>query len=421
MAHKHSVYDTDLHFIIDPITRKISSESGKVILVQNDHNSERFTFEVPRYVEGHDMSLCNQVQVHYINTDSANKKNQSIDIYPVDDLQISPDSDDVVICSWLVSQNATIYAGTLSFIVRYACVADDGTIDYQWFTEICTTISIAKSIYNTEVVTEDADPDVLFMWKQEIMAMVEPQVERAETAAENAEASAAAAKESEENAALSESRARVSEMNALLSEKNAKTSETNAKASEEAAALSENNAATSEANAKASEEAAALSEFNAKESEKAAKASEVNAQDSEECAAKSAEIASNAAAAAACSANTAAKSAENLLESEYNAKRSELNAKNSELMSQSYAVGGTGVRLGEDTDNSKYYSEVASNLYNEALTALDEAETTLAEANKKLTETEFSVNLETGYLEYTSPNYEFTIDTTTGNLIWGVI
>lgn len=420
MAHKHSVYDTDLHFIIDPITRKISSESGKVTLVQNDHNSERFTFEVPRYVERHDMSLCNQVQVHYINTDSANKKNQSIDIYPVDDLEVSEDGE-AVVCTWLVSQNATKYAGTLSFIVRYACVADDGTIEYQWFTEICTTISIAKSIYNTDVVTEDADPDVLFMWKQEILGMVEPQVERAETAAENAEASAEAAKISEENAKASETRARESEINAKISEMNAKTSETNAKTSEEAAKISETNAKTSEEAAKLSETNAKASEEAAKESEENAALSEKNAQDSEECAAKSAEIASNAALAAATSANTAARSAENTLNSEYNAKHSELKAKDSEILSQSYAVGGTGMRLGEDTDNSKYYSQVASNLYGEAMSVLNRAESTLEEVNKKITSTVFRVNLETGHLEYDSPNYEFLVNPITGNLEWGVM
>ena len=420
MAHKHSVYDTDLHFIIDPITRKISSESGKVTLVQNDHNSERFTFEVPRYVEGHDMSLCNQVQVHYINTDSTSKKNQSIDIYPVDDLEVSAD-EKAVVCSWLISQNATKYAGTLSFIVRYACVADDGTIEYQWFTEICATISVAKSIYNTDVVTEDADPDILFMWKQEIMGMVEPQVERAETAAVNAEASAQAAKISEENAKASETNAREAEFNAKFSELNAKKSETNAKASEEAAKVSETNAKSSELNAKVSEVNAKASEVAAKESEKNSAVSEKNAKYSEECAAKSAEIASNAALAAASSANTAARSAERAMNSEYNAKDSEVNAKNSEILSQSYAVGGTGKRVGEDTDNSKYYSQVASNLYGEAKSALEEAEKTLSEVSKKVTATEFKVNFETGNLEYDSPNYEFLVNPVTGNLEWGVI
>ena len=172
MAHKHSVYDTDLHFVIDPITRKITSTSGKVLLMQNDHNSERFTFEIPRYVEGHDMSLCDTVEIHYINTDSNNKRNTSDDVYPVEDLQVSPDSEETVIFSWLISQNATLYPGTLHFIIRFACI-EETVIEYQWFTDIYTSIGISKGIFNTDVITDNANSDVLAAWKEEILASIE--------------------------------------------------------------------------------------------------------------------------------------------------------------------------------------------------------------------------------------------------------
>lgn len=177
MAHKHRIYDTDLHFIIDPVTRKISSQSGKVMLMQNDHNSERFTFELPRMIEGHDMSICDSVEIHYINTDSKNKREQSIDIYPVDDLQISPDDDQVVIASWLISQNATKYSGTLTFTIRFACTDDNGMLLYQWFTDIYAIISIAKGIYNVDVATNNDDSDLLAQWKNEILEYNKPFIE----------------------------------------------------------------------------------------------------------------------------------------------------------------------------------------------------------------------------------------------------
>ena len=47
--------------------------------------------------------------------------------------------------------------------------------------------------------------------------------------------------------------------------------------------------------------------------------------------------------------------------SETNAKTSETNASTSASKAQSYAVGGTGTRTGEDSDNAKYYAEQASN------------------------------------------------------------
>lgn len=171
MAHKHSVYDTDTHLEIDGVTRVVKNASQtKTKLIQHDHNSERFTFEIPRYVDGHDMSICNVVQVHYTNTDSVDKTKQYLGIYEVDDLQISPESDDVVICSWLVSGNATQYVGSLSFVVRFSCVADDGTIDYAWNTAVHTGVSVSTGIYNSDVIAEEYQ-DVLAQLGKRIEAL----------------------------------------------------------------------------------------------------------------------------------------------------------------------------------------------------------------------------------------------------------
>lgn len=94
MTHKHSVYDTDARFSITPATRAIRNVSAqKTTVIQNDHNSERFTFEIPRFIDGHDMAACDKAEVHYINIDSAAKK-QSTGIYVMDDLQTSPDNED---------------------------------------------------------------------------------------------------------------------------------------------------------------------------------------------------------------------------------------------------------------------------------------------------------------------------------------
>lgn len=68
MERKHNIIDSDMRFTVDAVSRRIKSESKKVTLMQNDHNSERFTFEIPRYIEGHDMMLCNKVEVHYLNS-----------------------------------------------------------------------------------------------------------------------------------------------------------------------------------------------------------------------------------------------------------------------------------------------------------------------------------------------------------------
>lgn len=160
MAHIHSVYDTDTHFKIDAVTRAVKNASDtKTMVVQHDHNSERFTFELPRLAaDGHDMSKCNSVQVHYNNADA--KGNGSyFGVYEVDDFQVSPESDDIVIFSWLISRNATQYVGKLSFAIRFVC-SQEGEVDYEWNTVPHNGVFVSNGI-NNSVEIEDRYPDVL--------------------------------------------------------------------------------------------------------------------------------------------------------------------------------------------------------------------------------------------------------------------
>lgn len=169
MAHLHSVYDTDSHFSVDPITRQITNLSSKKnILIQGDHNSERFTFQIPRTIEGHDMSTCNVVQVHYTNIDAKDSKNMIADVYEPTDFKISPDGEDVVIFSWLISANATKYVGSLNFCLRLAC-ATGSEMDYVWVTAVHSGITVAESIDNAPAVV-DQYSDVLQQWYMELIA-----------------------------------------------------------------------------------------------------------------------------------------------------------------------------------------------------------------------------------------------------------
>lgn len=151
MAHKHPVYDTDKHFIIDPVTKKISTECPKVALPQHSKKSERFTFELPRMVEGHDMSLCNVVEVHYQNVDAANKSNRSVGIYVVDYLTVKGET---VYGSWLIDEDATYYAGGLMFAVHFMCVIN-GKIEYDLPTLSYSNITIGETVWNSEVVADE--------------------------------------------------------------------------------------------------------------------------------------------------------------------------------------------------------------------------------------------------------------------------
>lgn len=166
MAHLHPVYDSDAHYIIDPITRNMSTVSKKVFLMQNDHDSERFSFEIPKEIEGHDMSLSTSVKIHYVNTNSATRDKYS-GVYEVDDLTESDNDSDTLVFTWLLSRNATKYAGSLSFSVVFECTDDNLMIVYRWSTDINNSVNIKKSLNNDNTIIE-LYPDILERWKQEL-------------------------------------------------------------------------------------------------------------------------------------------------------------------------------------------------------------------------------------------------------------
>ena len=146
--------------------------------------------------------------------------------------------------------------------------------------------------------------------------------------------SASASKASALNASNSETNASKYMNNALTYSQNAQTYMDNAKTYMDNAKVSETNSKISETNAKNSEAKAKISETNAKNSETNASTSETNAKTSETKASAS----------------------------ETRAKSSETNALNSANKAQSYAVGGTGTRGGEDTNNAYYYYELIKNI-----------------------------------------------------------
>lgn len=114
-------------------------------------------------------------------------------------------------------------------------------------------------------------------------------------------------------------------------------------------------AAKSEANAKASETAAAKSAT-------AAAISETNAKASETSASQSAATATSEAASASQSASTAIDKATIATQKATEIIGKAESAADSATKAQSYAVGGTGSREGEDSDNAKYYYQQAKDV-----------------------------------------------------------
>lgn len=167
MTHNDKIKDTETHFKIDPFTRGIINESAaNNTIVQYDHNSERFTFEIPRYVDGHDMAESTEVRVHYRNS-SANGLNKTNGIYICDDLAVADDKEDTVTFSWLLSSATTQFIGYLYFSIQFVCLTGE-TVDYAWNTGIYKDIVIIESINNTDDIVTD-NIDALIAYKNEII------------------------------------------------------------------------------------------------------------------------------------------------------------------------------------------------------------------------------------------------------------
>lgn len=184
MPHNDKIKDTETHFIIDPLSRAITNESApNNTIVQYDHNSERFTFEIPRYVDGHDMFESTEVRIHYRNA-SSNNLSKTNGVYIPDDLSMVEGDENTLAFSWLLSSATTQYIGYLHFSIQFVCFNGD-IVEYAWNTGIYKDITVIESINNSEVIVEQY-PDVLEQWRQELFDAGGDAVVNVNTATENA-------------------------------------------------------------------------------------------------------------------------------------------------------------------------------------------------------------------------------------------
>lgn len=165
MDHKDIIKDTDAFFEID-ITKAITNKTNKTKVMQNDHKSEKFTFRVPQHIEGHDMQTC-KVEVHYTNIDEETKE-ETRDFDELKDIQVHQEDGGYITLSWLLKRSATKRAGLLSFLIRFYCMAEDGTIEYEWNTEPYKAISVVKGMNNAAAGVEQY-ADELEQWRKSLL------------------------------------------------------------------------------------------------------------------------------------------------------------------------------------------------------------------------------------------------------------
>ena len=176
MSHSDKIKDCDAFFEVNPITRQIINKTpNKIVLMQGDHNSERFTFSLPRYIEGHDMAESAKAYLHYVNP---TKQDSGEPPYEMEDLRVDPDDAEKVICSWLISENVTKEPGALSFLIEFKCFEGEVLV-YSWHTLPHTGITIGATFdFSGKVATKYAD--VLHQWEQRLFGLSDEGVQVAD-------------------------------------------------------------------------------------------------------------------------------------------------------------------------------------------------------------------------------------------------
>ena len=175
-GHEHPVVDRETRFVIDPHTRLIShANPDELFVMQGDHNSERFTFELPRYIDGHDMTLCNRVRVHFNNIDESGETFHE-DVAEITDLAVDPEDSSKVICSWLIKRQATQYAGILSFLVQFLCTTgsthdDCFEVVYEWHTDIFNGVTVKSGRNNSQVIDNPRYINILENWEDRLFGV----------------------------------------------------------------------------------------------------------------------------------------------------------------------------------------------------------------------------------------------------------
>ena len=370
-------------------------ESLQKIGVQFDHNAETVTFDCPRYWDEHDLSKM-KIYINYM------RPNDSFGAYLCGDAKIDSVDDTIMHFDWTISGHVTEFAGPLSFLVCICDVDQNGDATTHWNSELNTQLYISSGMKCRDAIL-GRYPDIITQLLKRMnvvedaadgvavnAAKVEAAVVAASTSETNAKtsetnaassastasikaseasASASAASKSADDAASAKAtaiqkanEASTSAVSAAESERNAAGSATTASQKATAASDSEANASKYAALATEKATASATSEANAKASEDNAKASETNAANSATSASESETNAHTYATQASESAVTASDKATEATNAADNAATSEIDAENSAALSQSWAVGGTGTRTGEDTNNAKYWSDQAKSI-----------------------------------------------------------
>lgn len=148
-----SMDNTDLHIVIDSERFMTVPEELLKIGVQNDHNIETVTFDCPRFWNGHDMSKM-RVYVNYLRADDEQGADLATNVV-VDEFD-----DTIMHFDWTITGHLTAVSGPIVILVCIQKVADDGTEENHWNSELYTDMYISPGM-ECEATTIEHYPGII--------------------------------------------------------------------------------------------------------------------------------------------------------------------------------------------------------------------------------------------------------------------
>lgn len=159
----NTMQDVTTRLVINPFTRIITPKyrnTKSVYVAKGDRNSVIVAFELPRYVDGYDMSDKDVIHIHYANMGENGETSKGVSdavnvVVEKDDIT----GEDIVVFGWLIPNTATRYAGVVSIGITFESYENiDGKVQevYSWSTAPYGKIIVRDSMdFDAEAVERE--------------------------------------------------------------------------------------------------------------------------------------------------------------------------------------------------------------------------------------------------------------------------
>lgn len=161
-------YKSTYRFTLD--IDKTVNVSKKKITITKESNARFFSFEMPRYSDGYDLTSFPTIQFYYVNAKGTSGRSVAVNVSC---------STDAIRFGWLLDAAVTAVPGKLMFEVQVLGTTEEGK-PYVWRSVPCDVLYVAESLSSDEEVVPDED------WTGAFLAKVGAKVEEANETVDDA-------------------------------------------------------------------------------------------------------------------------------------------------------------------------------------------------------------------------------------------